>query len=1159
MKKITTLLVALLALFALNLNGQNAWINEIHYDNASTDVDETIEVIIENPGSYSLADFQIDLYNGNGGGFYSTPVSVTLDNFTVGNTVGNFTIYYYNFTANGLSIQNGAPDGMALSYQGTLIPGQFLSYEGSFTGTEGPANGVASSDIGVAETSSTPVGESLQLTGNATQYSGFTWTGPITATSGALNTGQSLSGGPLPEPSNYPANFAANALGNMIDVSWTDATGTQLPSAYILYISETNSFTAPVDGTPVDDDLDLSDGAGAVNVNYGNEAYSFSNLLTSTTYYFTIYPYTNAGTAIDYKTDGSAPEANATTTNVILYEDYDWSWMAWELVSLIGDQLWTRDNTFGIGGSACAKISGYAGGANENEDWLISPQINMDMYTNETLTFYTAKNYSGPDLEIKYSTNYDGGGDPTTATWIDISATLSGGSWAWTSSGNIDLSTVNGTEVYIAFVYTSTTSGAATWEVDNVMITGDGPAPADIVINEIMYNSIGADEEWIELYNNTSGNVDVSGWFIQDNGSTNTPIAIPSGTILAAGQYYTISIATDGAFPFVPDLDGTLQADWALNNGGDDVNLFNLGRLQADYVPYDDGGTWPTEPDGNGPSLALLDPDLDNELGESWAASLQDGGSPGTENFPPVPTINVVSPGGGEVWEQGSQHEITWNTVVYTGNIKIELIDTNTMNPQLIVSNIASSLNTYTWNIMPMQAIGDDYIVRISDLAGGPVGESLETFSIVEPYVAPEIVITEIMYNPPESGNDSLEFIELYNNGAEAVDMTDFSFSSGVTFTFPAVTLNPAEFLLVGVNATALMNTFGVSAYEWTSGALSNGGELIQLVDAGGMFIDSVRYDDNMPWDTLADGTGPSLTLCDPGLDNGLAESWAASTEFAAINANGDSIWATPLAGCAVILPTADFEATDTTVLVGATTDFNDLSTGGTIISWLWTFEGGDPASSTEQNPTGILYDTQGTYDVTLEVQNDFGETSTLMVMDYISVDYAPVADFEVDATNPAVGQEVNFTDLSTGTVTSWLWEFEGGEPANSILQNPAAIVYNTVGLYDVRLTVSNDYGEDSMLKEEYMDVQPIGINEIDGNNALRMYPNPTNGILHIENTSGEEMNMRIYSLTGHSVFEQTLAEGSTEINLENIDAGIYFVRYITNNQQVITAKLIIK
>lgn len=1154
MKKITTLGVALLALFALNLQGQNAWINEFHYDNTGTDQDEILEVIIENPGNYTLSLFLVDLYR-DVGTIYN---SKTLDNFTVGNTVGNFTFYYFNFTTEG-GIQNGSADGMALSYNGTHISGQLLSYEGTLTATEGAANGLTSVDIGVSEPSTTPIGESLQLTGNGTQYSDFSWLPPATATAGALNNGQTLSGGPLPEPTNYPTAFTATAAGNMIDLTWTDATGAQLPGAYIIFISDQDNIVAPVDGTPVADDLDLSDGEGAKNVNYSQEAYTFTGLETNTLFYFAIYPYTNTGASIDYKTDGTAPEATATTTNVVMFEDFDWSWMAWTPISVTGDQLWDRDNTYGIGGSPCAKMTGYSGTSYENEDWLISPPMNLDVYTNENLTFYTAMDFTGPDLEVKYSTDYDGGGNPSTGTWTTISATLSPGSFAWTASGNVDLSGVSGTAVYLAFIYTSTASNSATWEVDNVLVTGDGPPPADIVINEIMYDSPGNDEQWIELYNNTGGDVDVSGWFVQDDNSTDIPIAIPGGTILSSGQYYTISIYTSGSFPFTPDLDGTLQADWSFNNNGDVANLYNLGRIKADYVPFLNAAPWPTGPAGNGPTLSLLDPDYDNALGASWDASTQNGGTPGAENFLLQPTINVSSPSGGESWEQGSVHEITWNTVVYSGNVKIELIDTNTWTPQLLGSNIVSSLNTWTWNIMSGQAIGDDYIIRISDLSGSPVGESMNTFSIVEPYIQPEIVITEIMYNPPESGTDSLEFIELYNNGADPVDLTDFEFTNGVSWIFPAITLNPAEFMVVAVDSIAMMNTFGTLVYEWSSGALSNSGELILLVDNNGLFVDSVRYDDHLPWDTLADGFGPSLTLCDPSLDNGLAENWAASTEFAALNTNGDSIWATPLAGCSVISPTASFKASDTTVLVGGTTDFTDLSTGGTMVSWTWTFEGGTPGSSNEQNPAGIQYDAQGSYDVTLEVENDYGLTSSLTKVDYISVDFAPVADFEADATNPAVGQEVNFSDLSTGTVTGWAWEFESGTPATSMLQTPEPIVYAIVGVYDVQLTVSNDYGEDIMLKADYIDVHPIGISEILSDDMINIYPNPTSGILNIKNTSGEKIILSIYTLTGQMILENRIQEGTEVINLENLDSGIYFVRYLTESHLMKTGKLIIK
>ncbi len=183
----------------------NAWVNEIHYDNVGEDIGEFVEVVIENAGNYNLADFQIDLYNGGNSTVYSTK---TLDLFTLGNSADGFTFFYYVYPTDG--IQNGAPDGLALSYDGVLITNQFLSYEGSFTATGGPAEGEVSMDIGVTETNSTPVGESLQLGGNGGFYSFFIWQEPLAETPGALNINQNI------------GNYTTWTGGNS-DTDWTSA------------------------------------------------------------------------------------------------------------------------------------------------------------------------------------------------------------------------------------------------------------------------------------------------------------------------------------------------------------------------------------------------------------------------------------------------------------------------------------------------------------------------------------------------------------------------------------------------------------------------------------------------------------------------------------------------------------------------------------------------------------------------------------------------------------------------------------------------------------------------------------------------------------------------------------------------------------------------
>ena len=162
--------------------GPPVFINEIHYDNTGTDAGEFIE--IAGPAGTDLTAWNLVLYNGSGGAVYDTdPVNATIP------LGGGFGVVVVNYPVNG--IQNGAPDGIALvDDSGTVV--QFLSYEGSFTAVGGPADGLTSTDIGVSETGTEPVGQSLQLTGTGTGGDDFTWTGPATATSGAFNTGQTF-------------------------------------------------------------------------------------------------------------------------------------------------------------------------------------------------------------------------------------------------------------------------------------------------------------------------------------------------------------------------------------------------------------------------------------------------------------------------------------------------------------------------------------------------------------------------------------------------------------------------------------------------------------------------------------------------------------------------------------------------------------------------------------------------------------------------------------------------------------------------------------------------------------------------------------------------------------------------------------------------------
>lgn len=158
-------------------------------------------------------------------------------------------------------------------------------------------------------------------------------------------------------------------------------------------------------------------------------------------------------------------------------------------------------------------------------------------------------------------------------------------------------------------------------------------------------------------------------------------------------------------------------------------------------------------------------------------------------------------------------------------------------------------------------------------------------------------------------------------------------------------------------------------------------------------------------------------------------------------------------------------EGSTVNIKEGESVQFLDMSTGN-ISSWSWTFEGGAPASSTEQNPL-VTYDKSGTYAVTLTV-SDGNSTATTTREAYVNVSgEAPVANVglpEGAYLSPWVmmfvptGAPITFKDASTGNPSQWSWTLNGATPATSTEQNPT-VVYKQKGNYGIKLEVSNDLG----------------------------------------------------------------------------------------------------
>ncbi|MBT8132661.1 MAG: hypothetical protein KJO35_10360, partial [Gammaproteobacteria bacterium] len=177
---------ALIALPVQTFAGTVPFINEFHYDNVGTDTGEGVE--IAGMAGTALEGWSVLFYNGSSGTIYKT--------LELGGVIpdqsGGYGALYFDSGA----LQNGAPDGMVLlSAEGEVL--QFLSYEGVFTATEGPANALTSDDVGLSESSATEAGWSLQLTGTGRDAFDFGWSaGP--ASYGQINPGQQISAVPVP-------------------------------------------------------------------------------------------------------------------------------------------------------------------------------------------------------------------------------------------------------------------------------------------------------------------------------------------------------------------------------------------------------------------------------------------------------------------------------------------------------------------------------------------------------------------------------------------------------------------------------------------------------------------------------------------------------------------------------------------------------------------------------------------------------------------------------------------------------------------------------------------------------------------------------------------------------------------------------------------------
>ncbi|MDR0364668.1 MAG: M28 family peptidase [Bacteroidales bacterium] len=246
------------------------------------------------------------------------------------------------------------------------------------------------------------------------------------------------------------------------------------------------------------------------------------------------------------------------------------------------------------------------------------------------------------------------------------------------------------------------------------------------------------------------------------------------------------------------------------------------------------------------------------------------------------------------------------------------------------------------------------------------------------------------------------------------------------------------------------------------------------------------------------------------------------------------------LLGAEEVAPIADFSAEETEITAGDSIYFMDLSEYEPT-SWSWFFEGGEPETSDQQNPS-ITFLVPGIYDVKLVVENNAGKDSVIKE-NYITVNrkiLPPVAAFEADRLNIEEGESISFKDISENEPDTWAWYFEGGEPNASDQQHPT-VVYNVQGTFNVKLTVSNEAGVDEA--EATVVVLPFsGIDE-QQISFVKIAPNPvkSNSYMKVESDIVIR-SIDILNLSGQLIQSYEINAQSTEFLIPALSSGLYLL-----------------
>ena len=486
----------------------------------------------------------------------------------------------------------------------------------------------------------------------------------------------------------------------------------------------------------------------------------------------------------------------------------------------------------------------------------------------------------------------------------------------------------------LAFAVLLAATGAALPAAD---AQAQAPAPGDLVINEIMYDPPQSPEtnyEWVEIYNRSGRTIDLNDVQFGDAAAlveiTNTATPLVDGA-------YAVLVRDAATFNATfPGVSTVIQVAGfpTLNNSGGDRPRLVAGTVEVDAVPYQP--SW----GGAGKSLERKDPAGPSTAASNFGSTTDpSGGTPGRQNSlfavdTSAPTLSGAEAVNATTVDVTFSEPVTAASAQQASNYAVSGIGTPT-------SAVLQGDGTVVRLTLPAPLTGPaSYtltVTGVADAAGNAIASAQTTFFFGQ-FDAPnprDIVVNEVMYDPPPSQPSANEWVELFNRTTDRTfDLSALRFTDAggtpVTITTTATAFPPGAYVVIGRDAAAFAAAYPGVPFVQVAGfpTLNNDADTPTVLRADGTVIDAVPY--RASWG----GTDASLERKDPNGPSTSARNFATSTDPArATPGRRNSVYAPDTSGPTLVSATASPDGRTVTVTVDEPLDLASVTAGAFTVS----------------------------------------------------------------------------------------------------------------------------------------------------------------------------------------------------------------------------------